>query len=127
MGQTMFVSSTVGDFVFKGNPLYTGQLVEEKFFVENIHKRTNVTIPIPYIIGVSDEIFGWNYSLMPLLQGEHLNSKHSNFKLDDKLKIAELIAKTLSEFHNWKVNEFGELNTEKFEIIPLFLYSMAFQ
>ncbi|MCY9166527.1 hypothetical protein [Bacillus atrophaeus] len=40
MGQTMFVSSTEGAFVFKGNPLYTGQLVEEKFFVEELNRRT---------------------------------------------------------------------------------------
>lgn len=120
MGQTMFVSSTEGEYVFKGNPLYDGQLVEEKFFVENIDKRTNVTVPMPYIIDDSDVIFGWSYALMPCLQGEHLNSKYlkANLKLNDKFKIAELIAKTLSEFHNWKVNEFGELNTEKLEIIP---------
>lgn len=120
MGQTMFVSSTEGDFVFKGNPLYTGQLVEEKFFVENLNKRTNVSVPMPYIIDNSQEIFGWSYSLMPRLQGEHLNSEHlkANLDLDDKFRIAELIAKTLSEFHTWKVNEFGELNTEKFDIIP---------
>lgn len=29
MGQTMFVSSTEGEYVFKGNPLYDGQLVED--------------------------------------------------------------------------------------------------
>lgn len=120
MGQTMFVSSTEGDFVFKGNPLYKGQLIEEKFFIENIHKRTNVTVPIPYLIDDTDEIFGWNYSLMPCLKGEHLNSKHmkASLKLDDKFKIAELIANTLAELHNWQVNEFGELNTETFEIRP---------
>lgn len=118
MGQTMYVSSTEGDFVFKGNPLYTGQLVEEKFFIENIRNRTNAIVPIPYLIDDSEEIFGWNYSLMPCLQGEHLNSKQVHLKLDDKLKIAEQIAKTLSEFHTWKVNEFGDLDTKKFNITP---------
>ena len=39
-----FFSSTEGDFVLKGNPLFSGQFVEEKFFVENIHKRTNVIV-----------------------------------------------------------------------------------
>ncbi|MFV8517225.1 aminoglycoside phosphotransferase family protein [Bacillus sp. SBS7] len=120
MGQTMFVSSTEGEYVFKGNPLYAGQLVEEKFFVENSHKRTNVIVPMPYIIDDSDEIFGWSYSLMPCLQGEHLNSKYlkATLKLNDKFKIAELIVKTLFELHNWKVSEFGELNTDKLEILP---------
>ncbi|MEH7380921.1 aminoglycoside phosphotransferase family protein [Bacillus sp. JJ1533] len=120
MGQTMFVSSSEGDFVLKGNPLYTGQLVEEKFFIENIYKRTNVTVPIPYIIDDSVEIFGWNYSLMPRLKGEHINSEKLKAKLnvEDKFKIAESIAKTLSSFHSWKVTDFGELDTNTFEIVP---------
>ncbi|RDW21271.1 phosphotransferase family protein [Oceanobacillus chungangensis] len=118
MGQTMFVSSTEGNFVLKGNPLYTGQLVEEKYFIENINKRTKVEVPIPYIIDDSEEIFGWSYSIMPLLQGEHINSEHlkTNLRFEDKIKIAESIAKTLSSFHSWRVEDFGELNPETFEI-----------
>ncbi|MFD9625780.1 aminoglycoside phosphotransferase family protein [Peribacillus muralis] len=120
MGQTLFVSSTEGDFVFKGNPLYTGQFGEEKFFVENLKKRTNVSVPMPYIVDNSQEIFEWSYTLMPRLQGEHLNSEHlkNSLDLDDKYRIAELIAETLSEFHAWKADGFGELNLEKFDIIP---------
>ncbi|MEK3672384.1 hypothetical protein [Paenibacillus sp. FSL R10-2771] len=47
MGQTMYVSSNEGEFILKGNPLYPGQFIEEKYFIENIHKRTNVTVPTP--------------------------------------------------------------------------------
>ena len=32
MGQTMFVESSKGHFVLKGNPLYEGQLQEELFY-----------------------------------------------------------------------------------------------
>ena len=119
MGQTMFVSSTEGDFVFKGNPLYPGQLIEEKFLIENVQRRTNVTVPAPYVIDESEDIFGWSYSIMPLLKGEHVNSETLPLlNFEDKLKIAESIAITLTSFHKWKVNDFGELNTETFEIIP---------
>ncbi|MBS4207317.1 aminoglycoside phosphotransferase family protein [Bacillus sp. FJAT-50079] len=117
MGQTMFVSSTEGEFVFKGNPLYKGQLVEEKFFIENLQQRTNVPVPVPYIIDDSQEFFGWSYALMPRLQGEHLYSK-SKLHVDEKLEIAELISKTMAEFHTWSVTESGELNTENFNITP---------
>jgi len=116
MGQTIFVSSTEGDFVLKGNPLYDGQLLEEKFFIENIHKRTKVTVPVPYIIDHSGDIFGWSYAIMPRLPGEHLNS--CNFSIDEKYAVAELIAGTLSEFHTWKVTAFGDLNTDNFTITP---------
>src|SRR5690625_7670304 len=70
MGQTMFITSTKNEFVFKGNPLYAGQFMEEKFFVDQIHKHTDVIVPRPYIVDHSDDIFGWSYSLMPRLQGE---------------------------------------------------------
>ncbi len=120
MGQTIFVASTEGDFVFKGNPLYDGQLLEEKFFIENIHKRTKVSVPMPYIIDNSGEILGWSYAIMPRLPGEHLNSKRitDNLSIDKKFIVAELIANTLSEFHTWKVTDFGDLNTDNFTIEP---------
>lgn len=120
MGQTMFVSSTAGDFVLKGNPLYDGQLLEEKFFIESIYKRTKVPVPMPYIIDQSGEIFGWSYALMPRLPGEHLNSNYfkDNLSKDEKFTVAELIAKTLSEFHTWTVTDFGDLNTEHFTVAP---------
>ncbi|KHL91965.1 phosphotransferase [Paenibacillus sp. IHB B 3415] len=118
MGQTMHVSSNEGDFILKGNPLYPGQFIEEKFFIENIHKRTNVTVPTPYIIDDSEEIFGWSYSLMPCLQGGHMNSEHLKVTLNtaDKLQIAESIAKTLADLHSWKVTRFGELDTNNLNI-----------
>ncbi|MBB2482521.1 aminoglycoside phosphotransferase family protein [Bacillus sp. APMAM] len=120
MGQTMLITSTEGKFVLKGNPLYPGQLVEEKFFIENLHKRTKVKVPIPYRIDDSEEIFGWSYSLMPCLQGEHMNSGHFQALLnaEDKHRLAEAIAETLREFHRWKVKQFGELDTGNFTIVP---------
>jgi hygromycin-B 7''-O-kinase len=118
--KTMFVSSTDGDFVLKGNPLFPGQFLEEQFFIENIHKRTGAIVPIPYIIDDSDDIFGWSYSLMPRLQGEHLNSPkiEKTLSKEEKIKIAELVANTLLEFHSWKVNQFGELETNNLTLKP---------
>ncbi|MFK4997898.1 phosphotransferase family protein [Bacillus sp. N9] len=73
---------------------------------------------MPYIIDDSQDIFGWSYSLMPRLRGEYLYSKHqkATLSVNEKLKISELISKTLAEFHTWTVNECGELNTENFNI-----------
>ena len=120
MGQTMFVSSTKGDFILKGNPLYHGQLEEEQFFIENIEKRTNVPVPTPYFIDDSVDIFGWSYAVMPRLLGDHVDSERlkNTLTTKNKLQIAESIVSTLSAFHNWKVADFGELHTETMEIIP---------
>lgn len=117
MGQTMFVSSTEGEFVLKGNPLFPGQFIEEKYFVENIEKRTGVTVPVSYMIDDSEDIFGWSYSLMPRLQGEHLHLLQT-LTQEEKLEIAELVANTLLEFHSWKVDQYGELDTKKLTIKP---------
>lgn len=121
MGQTMFVSSTKGDFILKGNPLYHGQLEEEKFFIENIEKRTDTPVPIPYLIDKSSDIFGWSYALMPHLPGEHIDSKllKNTLTKENKLQIAESIASTLTIFHKWKVADFGELHIETMKITPL--------
>ncbi|WLD94628.1 phosphotransferase family protein [Alkalihalobacillus sp. AL-G] len=120
MKQTRFVYSTEGEFVFKGNPLYPGQLIEEKFFVEELYKRTNVNVPIPYFLDDTDDIFGWSYSIMPRLPGEHLNSKRlsSNLNRKDKFNIAGLIAETLLEFHSWKASQYGDLDTKDLTIRP---------
>src|SRR5690625_4185488 len=120
MGQTMFITSTKNEFVLKGNPLYAGQFMEEKFFVDQIHKRTDVIVPTPYIVDDSDAIFGWSYSLMPRLQGEHLNSSKIKQTLNksEKLHVAELIANTLLELHRWEVSEYGEWDTTNIRIRP---------
>lgn len=120
MGQTMFIRTEEGAYVFKGNPLYKGQLVEEKYFIDTIHERTEIPVPTPYIIDYDKEIFGWSYALMPLLEGEHLNDSHIKEWLTtkEKVQIAEKIATTLAVFHQWDVPEFGELNPESLEIIP---------
>ncbi len=120
MKQTRYVFSTEGEFVFKGNPLYPGQLIEEKFFVEELHKRTTVNVPIPYLLDDTDDIFGWSYSLMPRLPGEHLNSNRlsSNLNQKDKFKIAGLIAETLLESHSWKVSHYGDLDTKDLTLRP---------
>jgi aminoglycoside phosphotransferase (APT) family kinase protein len=117
MGQTMFVSSTEGEFVLKGNPLFPGQFIEEKYFVDNLEKQTGITVPVPYMIDGSEDIFGWSYSLMPRLQGEHLHLLPS-LNENQKLEIAELVANTLLEFHSWKVDQAGELDTKSLTIKP---------
>ena len=36
-GQNLFVSSTSGEYVFRGNPLYPGQFAKERFFAQVLH------------------------------------------------------------------------------------------
>ncbi|MGM7682116.1 phosphotransferase family protein [Cytobacillus sp. Hm23] len=118
MGQTLLVTSTEGKFILKGNPLFSGQFTEEKFFVEKIRDRTSIAVPTPYLVDDNEDIFGWKYAIMPLLPGKHLGEVSSRVFLEDNFKIAEVIAETLTALHSWKVNAFGELNTKDFSIRP---------
>jgi len=112
MGQTMNVSSSTGDYILKGNPLFPGQFLEEKFFVDYLHQHTTLKVPSPYLIDEAEDIFGWNYSIMPRLPGTHMNTPDIQLILttEDKEQLAELIANTLVELHRWKVAQFGEFD-----------------
>ncbi|WP_309274120.1 hypothetical protein [Paenibacillus sp.] len=57
--QTLFISSTTGEYVLKGNPLFAGQFIEEKFYVDNLLEKTNLPVPSPYLVDDSKDIFGW--------------------------------------------------------------------
>ncbi|MGE7919133.1 phosphotransferase family protein [Viridibacillus sp. NPDC093762] len=112
MGQTMFVHSSKGEFVLKGNPLFPGQFEEEQFFVDNISKCIDVPVPTPYFIGTTNSLFGWSYAMMPRLKGKHLNDIEvaDNLMSEDKKQIAESMAKTLLQMHSWRVDVCGEFN-----------------
>ncbi|MFE6169515.1 phosphotransferase family protein [Viridibacillus arvi] len=112
MGQTMFVHSSKGEFVLKGNPLFPGQFEEEQYFVNNISKCIDVTVPTPYFIGTTNSFFGWSYAIMPRLKGKHLNDIEVADKLmsEDKKQIAESMANTLKQLHSWRVDVCGEFD-----------------
>lgn len=120
MGQTWFITSTAGEFVLKGHPVYPGQLEEEKFFIEQIKKRTTIPVPTPYIIDDALDIFDWSYALMPRLEGSHLDAPtlRTQLRVEEQRSIAKSIAATLREFHQWKVEHCGKLDPNTCQIQP---------
>jgi hygromycin-B 7''-O-kinase len=115
--QTMFVISSSGEYVLKGNPLFEGQFVEEKFYVDNLLRRTKLPVSSAYLIDVSEDIFGWNYSVMSRLPGTHFNEE-AELSREDKIQIAELLALSLSELHTWKVDQYGEFDPKNQTVRP---------
>ncbi|WP_342428393.1 aminoglycoside phosphotransferase family protein [Paenibacillus sp. FSL L8-0158] len=120
LGQTLYVSSTAGQFVLKGNPLFPGQWVEEKFMVEQIQARTRIPVPTPYLVDHTEDIFGWSYAVMPRLYGHHIHTPELQAKLTslDKQQMVEMLATVLLELHRWKVKNSGELDTTTLAIRP---------
>ena len=60
-GQNVFVSSTTGDYVLRGNPHFWWQFPTERFFARQIHERTQVPVPWPYLIDATSDIFEWSF------------------------------------------------------------------
>ncbi|GAF13323.1 hypothetical protein JCM19046_1460 [Bacillus sp. JCM 19046] len=116
MRQTLFIRSSQGEYVLKGNPLYPGQLQEEQYFINRLQQQTTVPLPTPYHINKNHSLFGWSYALMPRLTGNHLNDETLQTK--ESLAVADAIARTLLQFHKWTEPTFGQLNPADQTISP---------
>ena len=94
-GQNVFVTSTEGEYVLRGQPHFWWQFPTEQFYTRLLHERTQVSVPWPYLIDPSSEIFGWSYVLMPRMPGLQL----ADSQVRAQLGIAEKrgIARALGE------------------------------
>jgi len=98
----VFLTSTKGEYVFRGRPFYNEQFDVEKFAVENLREKTNVTTAYPYIIDNDTDIFGFKYAIMPRMSGiQTMNGGTLILDLskDERLKIARAMATALAEMH----------------------------
>jgi aminoglycoside phosphotransferase (APT) family kinase protein len=73
-GQNLFVSSTSGEYVFRGAPHYAWQLPCERHFAWHIHRDTGLPVPWPYHVSTDSGPFPWpwGFALMPRLPGQLL-------------------------------------------------------
>lgn len=105
VGQNVFLTSTKGEYVFRGRPFYDEQFDVEKFAVENLRDKTNVPTAYPYIIDNDTDIFGFKYAIMPRLQGIQTMTGGTvilDLSKEERLKIARAMAETLAEMHKLK-------------------------
>src|SRR5216683_3180711 len=68
-GQNLFVTSSVGEFVFRGAPHGPTQFPTERFFTRLLHEQTSVPVPWPYQVDDSCDFFPWSYVIMPRMPG----------------------------------------------------------
>src|SRR4026209_326036 len=98
-GQTMFVTSTAGEFVLRGAPHYDWQFPTEKFFIEQLQANTRVPVPYPYHCKPSREIFGWAFVIMPKMPGLQLSDHQlvARLSMDERRGVARALAAMLIE------------------------------
>jgi aminoglycoside phosphotransferase (APT) family kinase protein len=105
VGQNVFLTSTKGEYVFRGRPFYDEQFDVEKFAVEKLREKTSIPTAYPYIIDNDTDIFGFKYAVMPRLPGI-LTANGGTIILDlsknERLKIARAMAEALAEIHKIK-------------------------
>lgn len=94
-GQNVFVSSTQGEYVLRGNPHFWWQFPTEQFFTRQLCERSSVPVPWPYLIDSTSDIFGWNFVIMPRMSGLQLEDSESQKRLGDRERRS--IARALGE------------------------------
>jgi hygromycin-B 7''-O-kinase len=120
-GQNLFVTSTAGDFVLRGVPHYDWQFPTEKFFIEQLHEKTRVPVPHPYLFNPSAEIFGWSFVIMPKMSGLQLADSQSvsNLSMDERRAIAQALAAMLIEIQTLTWDQSGRYDIATQQIEPL--------
>ncbi len=100
-GQNVFVTSTRGEFVFRGAPHHEWQLPTERFFSKMLHERTQMPVPWPFLIDERTDIFGWSFAIMPKMAGLHLSNSEVKRSLsqDDRRGIARAHGRGLAAMH----------------------------
>ena len=100
VGQNVFLTSTKGEYVFRGRPFYDEQFDVEKFAVENLREKTSTPTAYPYIIDNELDIFGFKYAVMPRMSGiQTMNggTRILDLSKDERIKIARAMAEILVE------------------------------
>jgi hygromycin-B 7''-O-kinase len=120
-GQNVYLTSTKGEYVFRGNPLSAEQFETERFMAEQLHAQTSVPVAWPYLVEPSDELFGWPYIIMPRLSGLPLASPAVKAMLSERerVEIAAAMGETLAGLHQFQQPQPGIYDTEKRRVRPL--------
>jgi hygromycin-B 7''-O-kinase len=95
-GQNLFVTSNIGEFVFRGAPHGPTQFPAERFFTRLLHEQTSVPVPWPYQIDDSRDFFPWSYVIMPRMPGLQVTDR----KVRRELSGADLMAIARAMAHN---------------------------
>ncbi len=124
-GQNVFVSSSMWEYVLRGQPHFWWQFPSEQFYARQLFERTSVPVPWPYLIDSATDIFGWSYVLMPRMSGLQLADFQVKNSLAsaDKLGIAEALGENLARMQQLRWPISGRYNPASDAVEPLELAS----
>lgn len=120
-GQNLFLTSTQGEWVLRGDPHYDWQFPKELFFARLIHERSDVPVPWPYLLDPTTDIFGWSYLLMPRVEGLQTADPtvRSALSEEDRIELARALGEMLARLHAVECPSPGEYSLAEDAIVPL--------
>ncbi len=100
-GQNVFVTSTTGEYVLRGQPHFWWQFPTEQFYTRQLLEHTSVPVPWPYLIDPTTVIFGWSFVLMPRMPGLQLADPQvkEQLKPAERRGIARALGENLARMH----------------------------
>ncbi len=131
-GQNAFVTTSAGEFVFRGAPHWVKgpdeseyrqedrwQFAKEAFFVEQLHKHTRAPVPWPYLRDERYDIFGWPYAIMPRMPGVCFDDRTIRKQTpEDQRAIAAAIGAMLAQMQQLTSPFAGDFDINTIELTP---------
>ena len=113
-GQNAFVTSTRGEFVFRGAPLVHWQFPTERFYASLLHDH-GVPAPWPYLIDDSCEFFPWAYVIMPRMPGVQASdpAERQRLSASDRIELAHALARMLATLHEITMPKLARFDAER--------------
>ncbi len=96
-GQNVLLRSSKGSYVLRGCPHTDTQFAVERFFCRQVHERTPVPAPWPYLVEPSWSIFGWPFAIMRRMPGDCPDDRlTATLALADQVAVAAAMGRALA-------------------------------
>lgn len=118
-GQNVFLTTTTGEFVLRGNPHGHVQLTKERRVARLIDERSSLPVPWPYEVCDDPDLFGWTYAVMPRLPGESAADLREAAGEDDRLRLAAAMGEALAQLHEARSDSFGPYDAQLDDFIAM--------
>lgn len=119
-GQNVFLTTTRGEFIFRGAQHGDWQFAKEVFFARLLAERTAAAVAWPQSLDTSPEILGWPYILAPRLPGLALADPQviAGLSMDDRLQIARAQGETLAALQALTWEAAGDFDMATGGVVP---------
>jgi hygromycin-B 7''-O-kinase len=118
-GQNVFLTTTEGEFVLRGNPHGHVQLTKERCVARFIHEGSSLPVPWPYEVCDDTQLFGWTYAVMPRLPGTTGSTLWDEADAGGRLALATASGEALARLHEAHAEFFGPYDAQMDAFIEL--------